>query len=140
MRRLSIIGLALLAIAVSACTAHKAPPRAEASAKPILFDNLGTHHHPVTTGSAEAQRYFDQGLRLIWAFNHDEATRAFQAATQIDPDCAMAWWGIALAAGPNYNDTGNRERDRRAYEALQKALALKPQVSEPERAYIDALA
>jgi tetratricopeptide (TPR) repeat protein len=142
MRRLGGFCLALLAIGASACTARHArvsTPEAQSSA-PILFDNLGTHHHPVTTGSAEAQRYFDQGLRLIWAFNHDEATRAFQAATRIDPDCAMAWWGIALAAGPNYNDAGNRERDRRAYEALQKALALKPRVSEPERAYIDALA
>src|SRR5262249_37235150 len=87
----------------------------------------------------EAQAYFDQGIRLIWAFNHDEATKAFQETVYLDPDCAMGWWGIALAAGPNYNDPGNPERDKRAYEALQHAMALKPKVSEAEGAYIDAL-
>jgi len=94
----------------------------------------------VSTRVPEAQQYFDQGLRLVWAFNHDEATRAFTEAARLDPDCAMAWWGIALAAGPNYNDPGNPERDRRAYEALRNALALKRKVSAQERAYIEALA
>ncbi len=127
---------------LAAVTACAAPRRhgVEPVEAPILFDNLGSHHHPVTTRSAEAQRYFDQGLRLVWAFNHDEATRAFREATRLDPDCAMAWWGIALAAGPNYNDPGDGERDKRAYGAIQEALALRAQVSEPERAYIDAVA
>lgn len=139
-RRITIAGL--LAIALSACAARDAHRHGlePGETRPILFDNLGSHHHPITTSSPEAQRYFDQGLRLMYAFNHDEATRSFQEATRLDPKCAMAWWGIALAAGPNYNDPGNRERDRRAYEALEKARALKPGVSEPERAYIDALA
>jgi tetratricopeptide (TPR) repeat protein len=119
------------------CARHRAAP---AASPPILFDDLGTHHHPVTTRSPEAQRWFDQGLRLVWAFNHDEATRAFQEAARLDPDCAMAWWGIALAAGPNYNDPGNPERDRRAYEALQHAVAARDTVTERERAYVDALA
>jgi tetratricopeptide (TPR) repeat protein len=123
-----LIGLA----ALTACAPRRQPP--------LLFDNLGSHHHPVTTRSPEAQRWFDQGLRLVWAFNHDEATRAFEEAARLDPGCAMAWWGIALAAGPNYNDPGNRERDRRAYAALEKALALRGKVSESEAAYIDALA
>jgi len=127
-------------VGLGACAVHRDHAPDTTSSSAMLFDNLGTHHHPVTTTSPQAQRYFDQGLRLIWAFNHDEATRAFQAAARLDPNCAMAWWGIALAAGPNYNDPGDRERDRRAYDALQKAQAAAATVSEPERAYIDALA
>jgi len=64
-----------------------------------LFDDLGTHHHTITTRVPQAQRYFDQGLRLVYAFNHDEAIRAFREAARLDPTCAMAWWGIALASG-----------------------------------------
>src|SRR5438128_1834324 len=98
MRRLNTLCLAICAIGASACAARKGHgPASTPSPPPMLFDNLGTHHHAVTTGSPEAQRYFDQGLRLIWAFNHDEATRAFQEAVRLDPECAMGWWGIALA-------------------------------------------
>jgi tetratricopeptide (TPR) repeat protein len=128
--------VALLAAGCAARHRHDAAPARE---PPIVFDDLGRHHHPVTTRSPEAQRYFDQGLRLVWAFNHDEATRAFAWAARLDPECAMAWWGVALAAGPNYNDPGNPERDRRAYAALEKALALGGRVGERERAYIEAL-
>jgi tetratricopeptide (TPR) repeat protein len=105
-----------------------------------LFKNLGTHHHPVTTSSPKAQQYFDQGLRLVYAFNHDEATRAFKEAARLDPNCAMAYWGIALTLGPNYNLPTDQERAKAAYEATQKALSLASQVSEPERAYIEAIA
>jgi len=106
----------------------------------LLFENLGTLHHPVTTSSPLAQRYFDQGLRLVYAFNHDEATRSFQEAARLDPNCAMAYWGIALTLGPNYNLPTDPKRAHAAYEAIQKALALAPQVSEPERVYVDAQA
>src|SRR5437867_10168827 len=68
-----------------------------------LFDNLGSHRHPVTTKSGQAQRYFDQGLRLVYGFNHDEAERAFREAARLDPACAMAYWGVALTLGPNIN-------------------------------------
>ena len=102
----------LLVAGVAGCAARHKP--SEPAASPIVFDDLGTHHHPVTTRSPEAQRWFDQGLRLVYGFNHDEATRSFQEAVRLDPGCAMGWWGIALAAGPNYNDPGNRERDKRA--------------------------
>ena len=68
-----------------------------------LFDNLGSLHHPITTTSEQAQRYFDQGLRLVYAFNHEEAIRSFEAAAQQDPQAAMPYWGIALALGPNIN-------------------------------------
>ncbi len=133
--------LALLVATLAACAAHRSgAPEPAPQARPQLFEDLGTHHHPVTTRVADAQRYFDQGLRLIWAFNHDEATRAFEEAVRLDPDCAMAWWGIALAAGPNYNDLGDGTRDKRAYGAIQKALGLRKKITEPERAYVDAVA
>jgi tetratricopeptide (TPR) repeat protein len=136
-----VLLLAVLLVLLAACArpGHQQPASPGAEARAILFDDLGTHHHPVTTRSPEAQRYFDQGLQLVWAFNHEEAMRSFQEAARLDPGCAMAWWGIALARGPNYNDPGSRERDRRAEEALARARALRPAVSERERAYIDAL-
>jgi len=68
-----------------------------------LFNNLGSHTHPVTTTSPEAQRYFDQGLRFLFGFNHGAAIRSFQEAVRLDPTCAMAHWGIALANGPHIN-------------------------------------
>jgi hypothetical protein len=78
-------------------------PRATTAATRRRETAFGNHSHPVTTANAAAQRYFDQGLRLVYGFNHDEAIRAFREAARLDPDCAMAWWGIAFAAGPNYN-------------------------------------
>lgn len=128
-----------LAVPVSADHHHHAQVP-EASTPPPLFDDLGTLQHPVTTSVPQAQQYFDQGLRLIYAFNHDEATRAFKEAARLDPNCAMAYWGIAVTLGPNYNLPVDAERDRAAYEAIQKALALAPQASEAERAYIEAIA
>ena len=68
-----------------------------------LYTGLGNFHRKITTRSALAQRYFDQGMRLIWAFNHDEATRSFAKAAQVDPACASCFWGVALTLGPNYN-------------------------------------
>jgi len=105
-----------------------------------LFDNLGSHHHPVTTASPEAQQYFNQGYTLLYAFSHKEAIRAFEAAAQLDPDCAMAWWGVAFAYGPNINAPMDPSAVPKAWEALQKALALKSKAGETEQAYIDALA
>ena len=97
-------------------------------------------HHAVTTSNPEAQRYFDQGLTLIYAFNHDEAARSFRYAAVIDPKCAMAYWGVALAVGPNYNDIDiDLSREKAAVEAMQKASALAGKVSDNERGYIHAL-
>ena len=72
-------------------------------AEPKLYDNLGTLHHPISTSSDVAQRYFDQGLRFVYAFNHEEAIRSFEEATRQDPSAPMPYWGIALALGPNIN-------------------------------------
>src|SRR5688572_17554737 len=68
-----------------------------------LLDTLGAHTHRVTTKSPDAQRYFDQGLRFLFGFNHGAAIRSFQEAARLDPECAMAHWGIALASGPHIN-------------------------------------
>jgi tetratricopeptide (TPR) repeat protein len=105
-----------------------------------LMSGLGDIHHPVSTSNAEAQEFFDQGLRLIYAFNHDEATRSFQHATVLDPKLAMAYWGIAEAVGPNYNDPADPERFKQAHEAIQKASDLSAGASASERAYIAAMA
>ncbi len=105
-----------------------------------LFDGLGTFHRRVNTRSAEAQQYFDQGMRLMWAFNHDESTRSFARAAEIDPGCAMCLWGVALTVGPNYNQPVMAEsRAKVAFDSLQKAIALLPQTSPVERALINAL-
>ncbi|HXH03433.1 MAG TPA: hypothetical protein VNN09_08940 [Candidatus Competibacteraceae bacterium] len=104
-----------------------------------LYDNLGEHHHPITTQVPKAQQYFDQGLRLSYAFNHAEAIRAFTEAARLDPDCAICYWGIALAYGPNINAPMDAESGRKAYVALQKALELAPKAGAAERAYIEAL-
>lgn len=110
------------------------------SASVPLFKGLSTWTHKVTTSSPEARQYFDQGLRFIYGFNHDEATRSFKEAARLDPNCAMAYWGIAFTLGPNYNLPTDPDRAKAAYEATQKAVTLAPQVSEKERAYIEAIA
>lgn len=105
-----------------------------------LHPDLGNYHHPITTKSEEAQKYFDQGLTLLYGFNHDEAARCFRRVAQLDPEAAMAYWGLALATGPNYNDTAvDVVRAASTYDAVKKAVELTPKVSERERAYIQAL-
>jgi tetratricopeptide (TPR) repeat protein len=106
---------------------------------PPLFDNLGSLHHPITTSSDRAQQYFDQGLRLVYAFNHEEAIRSFEAAAQEDPQAAMAYWGMALALGPNINGTMEKKDERRTIEMIQKARKLADRATPEEQAYIDAL-
>src|SRR4051812_14165551 len=105
-----------------------------------LYDGLGGFHRAVTTKSPEAQRYFDQGMRFVWAFNHDEATRSFARAAEIDPSCASCWWGVALTLGPNYNMPMMAEaRAKAGWEAIAKARAAAPAATPIERALIDAL-
>ena len=105
-----------------------------------LTSGLGDVHHPVSTANHEAQKFFDQGLAYIYGFNHDEAIRSFRRAAELDPQLAMAHWGIALALGSNYNLQGDAPQLKEAYANLQKALALAGQASEHERGYIEALA
>jgi tetratricopeptide (TPR) repeat protein len=97
-------------------------------------------HHPVSTKNAQAQKFFDQGLALVYGFNHDEARRCFQRAAELDPKLAMAWWGVALTLGPNYNLPVDLKREKAGYDAVQRALGLQEGASVAERAYINALA
>jgi tetratricopeptide (TPR) repeat protein len=103
-----------------------------------LYDDLGPLEHPITTDSSEAQAYFNQGLRLSFGFWWDEAARSFQEAARLDPNAAMAQWGVALTLGPYVNDQVGLDPEA-AYAAMQKALELQAGASEPERAYIRAL-
>jgi tetratricopeptide (TPR) repeat protein len=110
------------------------------SKEATLMSGLGDLHHPVSTRNADAQQFFDQGLRLIYAFNHDEAARSFTRAAELDPKLAIAYWGIAEAVGPNYNDPASEERFQQAHEAIQKAVDLSANASPSEQAYIQAMA
>jgi len=106
-----------------------------------LFDGLGTFHRKITTRSPLAQKYFDQGMRLLWAFNHDEATRSFAKAAKIDPSCASCYWGVALTLGPNYNmPMMSSARARVGWEALRKARSNARRATPVERALIAAVA
>jgi tetratricopeptide (TPR) repeat protein len=107
---------------------------------PPLYDNLGTLHFAITTSKPKAQAYFDQGLRLAFAFNHAEAARAFRAAQQLDPRCAMCYWGEALVLGPNINAPMFPEAVAPAARAARRALKLAPRATQPEQALIRAVA
>jgi tetratricopeptide (TPR) repeat protein len=110
------------------------------SSQIILMENLGQLQHTITTRSAQAQQFFNQGLRLIYGFNHYEAHRSFIEAARLDSSCAMAYWGQALAMAPNINSPIDKERSQMGYEAIQKALSLKKKASKAEQAYIEAMA
>jgi tetratricopeptide (TPR) repeat protein len=116
-----------------------APAATEAPAA-RLYDGIDTYHKPITTASTEAQRYFDQGLLLLYVFNHNEATRSFRRAATLDPQAAMPWWGIAYAAGMNINDPAmTEERWQAGHEAAQKALKLLDDESDLERTLVEAV-
>jgi tetratricopeptide (TPR) repeat protein len=115
-------------------SAHTQPKAA------TLIQGYGDLHHPVSTSSAQAQQFFDQGLRQIYAFNHDEAARSFERAADIDHKLAMAYWGVAEAVGPNYNDPASDDRFVAAHVAIQKAVDFSGNASPAEQAYIKAMA
>jgi tetratricopeptide (TPR) repeat protein len=127
-----------LVVATQDRTSHATP---HATTRPVtLVTGLGDLHHPVSAHNPQAQQFFDQGLRFIYAFNHDEAARSFQHAAELDPTLAMAYWGVAEAVGPNYNDPADPDRYKRAHEAVQRAVDLASSASPSEQAYIQALA
>jgi tetratricopeptide (TPR) repeat protein len=131
-----------------AAICHAAPQAAGApttlagwAAGAQLFDGLGTFHRATGTTSAEAQLYFDQAMRWLYAFNHDEATRSFARSAQADPNCALCYWGVAFAIGPNYNyPLMSAPRGQVAFAAMQRAIALAPHATPAEQALIAALA
>jgi tetratricopeptide (TPR) repeat protein len=106
----------------------------------VLIDDLGKFERKVTTKSPEAQKYFTQGLRLIYGFNHDEAARSFAKAGALDASCVMCWWGTAYALGPNYNVPMLPERSKAAWDALQRAKKAAAGASPVEQALVGALA
>ncbi len=119
--------LAFCAPAILGCTSTRTDSAPADGPKAQLFEEMGTHRRVVTTASPEAQAYFDQGFAWMYSFNHDEAIRSFTAATEVDPDCALAWWGIALCQGPNYNDpVMTEERSAAAWAASASACGIRP--------------
>ncbi len=116
------------------------PGQPQADSDPPLWDNLGTLRYRITKVKPMAQQYFNQGLRLTYAFNHEEAIRAYRKAQRIDPQCAMCYWGEALALGPNINLPMDAAANEPAMAAVARAQALKSRASPREQALIDALA
>jgi hypothetical protein len=105
------------------------------------LENLGNLHVTIITKSPDAQRYFNQGMRLLYGFNHAEALRSFQEAARNEDGCAMAYWGQALALAPNINDSAiGPDREQQAYQAIQKTLKRRSNAHEKEKALINALA
>jgi tetratricopeptide (TPR) repeat protein len=133
-----ILRIALFASAL-ALAQHQHDQTTPAQKPAELLEGLGTHTHPIATQSELAQKFFDQGLALIYGFNHDEAARLFARAAKLDPKSPMPHWGIALALGPNYNMPPMPEREAKAWEAIDKAVALAKNAPENERAYVEAL-
>lgn len=118
---------------------HDMENKRNESASAVLIPGLGNYHHEVSTENKNAQKFFDQGLTLIYAFNHDEAIRSFQKAAELDPMLAMAYWGIAFALGPNYNLPAEDEQRKLAYKSLKKALKHSVHSTQKEIDYINAL-
>ena len=126
-----------LALALAAAqAAHDMRPNDRPA---TLVEGLGTTRHAIATKNEEAQKFFDQGLTFVYAFNHDEAIRSFRRAAELDPASPMPLWGVALALGPNINLDVDPDREKEAYEAAQQALKLSANAPPNERAYVEAL-
>ncbi len=105
-----------------------------------VFTGLGNLHHPISTQNPQTQKFFDQGIDLLIGFNHAEAIRSFREAARLDPNCAMCWWGVTFALGPNINLPMQEDAIGPAWQALKMAQALESHASPEERAWIEALA
>lgn len=145
----TVVLVAVLAGCSSKAAAPPAPPEfphrqpselAKLAQGAQLFPDLGTHTRPIATTNLTSQRYFDQGLRLLYGFNHDEAARSFAQAALLDPTCAMCFWGVSYALGPNYNVPMLPDRFALAWATLQQAKAASGHALPAERALIGALA
>ena len=130
--RTKLIGLILAGVSLVACS--RPTPTVP------LYDNLGNHQHQITTSSPDAQNYFDQGIKLSYAFNHGEAIRAFRQAIALDDQCAMCYWGVAFALGPNINAPITEPQATEAYRAIEDARKHAGSATDKEQAYIEALA
>ena len=126
-----------LSLPVAAQHAHEPLPAAATE----LHPGLGDYHFPITTTNADAQVYFDNGIRLLYGINHDEAARYFRRAAELDPQAPMPYWGLALSIGPNYNDTAvDAARAQATYDAVKNAEQRAANGSARERDYIAAIA
>ena len=135
----ALVGVAALCIALTTEAQHDAhqalPPAATE-----LHPGLGDYHFGITTANADAQVYFDHGIRLLYGFNHDEAARYFRRAAELDPQAPMPYWGVALSIGPNYNDAAvDAARAQATYDAVKSAEQRAGNASQRERDYIAAL-
>ena len=140
MKRTITASLTAAALLVAGCSAFQNEPGTRMGERTApLFSDLGDHHHSITTDSKTTQKYFDQGLTLCYGFNHAEAIRSFRAAIDHDADCAMCYWGVAYALGPNINAPMSEGAVPQAWEAVEQAQAHASHVSEREQAYIAAL-
>jgi len=144
MKRWWSIAVPVLLLVVAGCTgqrhdmAHGGAP--SGGERAVLYDSLGSYSYRITTTVPEAQRWFAQGLRLVYAFNHHEAQKAFREAARLDPECAMCYWGIAVSEGSNYNSPTDADREKKALSALHEAERRADTVTPGERALIQALA
>jgi tetratricopeptide (TPR) repeat protein len=140
MEEIAMKHAALLFLGVLSCCVLADHPPGKQDAPAVVLEGLSNLSHPVSTKNREAQKFFDQGLRLIYAFNHDEALRAFRKAAEIDPGLAMAYWGMAVAVGPNYNVDAMEAQLKDAYASIQKAQELAKAAPRYEQDYVAALA
>jgi tetratricopeptide (TPR) repeat protein len=141
---LAVLMVGILSVLSASCAQKTPQEDVKSNAVPgqiaPRLQNLGDHKLIVTTRSPRAQLFMSQGMMLTYGFNHAEASRSFREAARLDPNCAMAYWGMAFVMGPNINLAMPPENEPKAYEMIQKAIALKKNASEREQAYIDALA
>ena len=147
MRALAIALTLFIALWVVGCRqrpAEQPPPPQTTTAAPAVVPQppltFGTHHHPIRTSNAEAQKMFDQGMAQAFGFHHEAAIRSFERAAEFDPSAAMPHWGKAWALGPNYNLDIDEARAKTAYDSLAKAQSLAATGPDNEKAYVEALA
>jgi tetratricopeptide (TPR) repeat protein len=133
------VAAVVVAAGAAACADSSTRSGTSATSAVPLYPELGTYHYAISTASPKAQQYFDQGMRLSYAFNHAEGIRAFQHAAMLDDQCAMCYWGIAYALGPNINAPITPEAVKAAWDAIGKARRAS-RATEKERAFIEALA
>lgn len=133
-------GRLLLVFCVVSSVCYAQSPAPTAKTADLSLTVIGRQHHPIHTSSKEAQEYFDQGVTLLYGFNHEEAERAFAKAAQLDASSPMPLWGIAMAVGPNYNSEVDAEREKLAFETIRKASKLAEHAPAVEQDYVRALA
>jgi len=139
-RNLGVVQRAALGKLLAGAAAYAQTLPAQSQTPPPLMSGLGDAHMQITTANSQAQAYFDPGLKMLHGFNHGEAARAFRYAQELDPNCAMCFWGEAFALGPNINAPMDANNNDAAYRAARAALDKSQGVSVPERALVEAMA